>query len=91
MSPIRPENRDRYGDDWRAFSDAIRFDRAGGHCECTGECGRPRDHIGSDGRCVNRHGAPAYRTGSRVILTVAHLCHTHECREHVRAMCQGPW
>lgn len=24
-----------------------------------------------------------------MVLTVAHLCHTPECREHVRAMCQG--
>lgn len=24
-----------------------------------------------------------------VVLTVAHLCHTPECRQHVKAMCQG--
>ena len=34
MSPIRPESRERYGADWAAFSRAIRFDRAGGRCEC---------------------------------------------------------
>lgn len=84
--PIRPENRDRYGPDWSAFSDYIRFGRAGGHCECEGECGRGT-HLG---RCPNTHGAIAYGTEEiRVVLTVAHLCHTPECREHVKAMCQG--
>lgn len=87
--PIRPENRHRYGPDWAAFSHTIRFDRAAGRCECTGECGRPTEHLANDGRCVNHHGKPAYRTGSRVVLTVAHLCHTPECRDHVKAMCQG--
>ena len=85
MSPIRPENRARYGADWPQFSHAIRFDRAGGRCECEGECGRGT-HAG---RCPNEHGQPAYGTGSKVVLTVAHLCHTPECREHVKAMCNG--
>ena len=89
MSPIRPENRHRYGDDWPEFSRGIRFDRAEGRCECEGECGRPADHLDGSGRCVNRHGEPAYGTGSKVVLTVAHLCHTPECREHCLAMCNG--
>lgn len=89
MPPIRPENRARYGEDWPEFSRAVRFDRAKGRCECAGECGRPEWHLGGDGRCVNHHGEPACGTGSRVVLTVAHLCHTPECREHVRAFCQG--
>lgn len=42
-----------------------------------------------EGRCPNVHRRPAYSTGSKVVLTVAHLCHTPECREHVKAMCQG--
>jgi hypothetical protein len=83
--PIRPENRARYGSDWADFSDRIRFGRAGGWCECTGECGRGT-HVG---RCPNKHGEPAYGTESQVVLTVAHLCHTPECRVHVKAMCQG--
>ena len=85
MSPIRPENRHRYGKDWPAFSRFIRFERAESRCECEGECGRGTH----DGRCPNVHGGAAYSTGSTVILTVAHLCHTPECREHVKAMCQG--
>lgn len=83
--PIRPENRHRYGPDWRAFSDSIRFDRAKGRCECEGECGRGTH----EGRCPNVHSGHAYGTGSKVVLTVAHLCHTPECREHVKAMCNG--
>lgn len=37
--PIRPENRDRYPADWADISRRIRFGRAGGQCECTGQCG----------------------------------------------------
>lgn len=83
--PVRPENRDRYGDDWAEFASKIKVDRAGGRCECEGECGRGTH----EGRCSNRHRQPAYGTGSVVVLTVAHLCHTPECRQHVKAMCQG--
>jgi hypothetical protein len=91
MSPIRPENRDRYPDDWQEISRRIRVDRAGHRCECTGECGRLPGHLGDDGRCRNINRRPAYSTGSRVVLTVAHLNHTPEdCRdENLKAMCQG--
>lgn len=85
--PIRPENRDRYPADWSTISRAIK-DRAGWRCECLGECGR-RTHEGS--RCPNRHGEPAYGTGSRVVLTTAHLDHTPENCDpsNLKAMCQG--
>lgn len=85
--PIRPENRDRYPDDWDEVSARIRFERAGGRCECEGECGRGTH----EGRCPNRHGQPAYGTGSKVCLTTAHLNHTPEdCDEaNLKAMCQG--
>ena len=87
MSPIRPENRDRYPDDWKEISEFVRFERAGGRCECEGECGRGTH----EGRCPNVHGLPAYGTGSNVVLTTAHLDHTPETRdpEKLRAMCQG--
>lgn len=87
MSPIRPENRDRYPDNWKVISNRIRFERAEGRCECLGECGRGTH----DGRCPNRHGRPAYGTGSRVVLTVAHLDNQPEnCDQgNLRAMCQG--
>ena len=85
--PIRPENVARYPKDWKQISYFIREIRAGGQCECEGECGRGT-HAG---RCPNRHGRPAYGTGSRVVLTTAHLNHEPEdCRpENLRAMCQG--
>jgi hypothetical protein len=87
MSPIRPENRDRYPADWKAISLRIRTQRAAGRCECVGECGRGT-HAS---RCPNVNGLPAYGTGSRVVLTVAHLDHTPEnCHDdNLRAMCQG--
>jgi len=31
--PIRPENKDRYPDDWDQISHRIRFERAEGRCE----------------------------------------------------------
>lgn len=84
--PIRPENRARYPRDWQQIS----YDRkvaAGWRCECLGECGRGTH----DGRCPNVHGQPAYGTGSKVVLTTAHLDHTPERCEpaNLRAMCQG--
>lgn len=71
--PIRPENRDRYPADWPAISLAVK-EEAGWQCECLGECGRGTH----EGRCPNRHGQPAYGTGSTVVLTTAHLNHTPE-------------
>lgn len=86
MSPIRPENRDRYPAEWPAISHAIK-ERARWRCECEGECGRGT-HAG---RCPNRHRMPAYGTGSLVFLTTAHLNHTPEDCDpaNLRAMCQG--
>lgn len=89
--PIRAENRARYPADWPAIAERIKVIRAQGRCECVGECGRPPGHLDAEGRCVNRHGEPAYGTGSKVVLTTAHLNHTPEdCRdENLKAMCQG--
>lgn len=88
--PIRPENRARYGDDWAAFSEHIRFGRAKGRCECEAECGMP-GHVAIGGRCANAHGGASVYSGSNVVLTVAHLNHIPEQRGHdeVKAMCQG--
>lgn len=83
--PIRPENRARYPKDWKEISARIRFERAGGRCECAGECGG--DH-GST--CAALHGEPHPDTGSIVVLTVAHLDHEPEnCDDdNLKAMCQ---
>jgi len=96
--PIRPENKLRYPKDWKAISERIRFTRANNRCECTGECGA--DH--STERYNIEYGKkPRIRcsafnysehpiTGSRVILTVAHLNHEIEnCDDNnLKAMCQ---
>jgi hypothetical protein len=85
VSPIRATNRRRYPRDWPEISKMIRFGRAGGRCECMGECGG-----GHEGRCEARHGQPSPYTGSNVVLTTAHL--DHEPRNcdpaNLRAMCQ---
>lgn len=85
--PIRPENKHRYPADWAQISLRIRFERAGGRCECEGECQRGT-HLD---RCTNVAGGLAYGTNKRVILTVAHLDHTPEnCDDtNLKAMCQG--
>lgn len=83
--PIKPENKLRYPPDWRAISSRIRFERAGGLCECVGECGH--DH---GGRCEASHGQPHPVTGSKVVLTTAHRNRAPEdCRdENLFAACQ---
>jgi len=89
--PIRDEDRARYPADWKAISYRIRYVRAGGRCECLGECGRPEDHLAVDGRCRNVQPGRAHGTGSRVVLTCAHLDHTpeHSDDSNLRAYCNG--
>ena len=85
MMPIRAENRHRYPDNWAAISRRIRFERAKGRCECTGECGRHKDI-----RCEAQHLCFHPETFSQVILTVAHLDQQPEnCDDsNLKAMCQ---
>lgn len=80
----------RYPENWNDISHNIRFVRADGRCECTGECGR------HEGRCDAEHGKPHPITGSLVILTTAHLGtdtgDKHDKMdvrpENLKAMCQ---
>jgi len=85
--PIRPEMRAAYPPDWPQISLRIRTERAGGRCECTGWCGATPHE---EGRCGAINGQPHPLTGSRVVLTVAHLNHTpQDCRdENLAAACQ---
>jgi hypothetical protein len=55
--PIRPEMRSLYPNDWRLRSFFVRFIRAKGRCE----------------NCGAVHGQPHPVTGSKVILTTAHV------------------
>ena len=78
-----------YPSDWKEISRHIRFDRAGGQCECFGECGLHKDHPGPR-RCIEVHSKHAQWALGKIVLTVAHLCHDTKCsnRDHLRAMCQ---
>jgi hypothetical protein len=69
--PIRPENKGRYPKDWPAISKRIREERAGNRCEFLVDGGDLR-------RCEAVNGQPHPVTGSKVVLTVAHLDHTPE-------------
>jgi len=78
-----PINYSNYPDNWREIRKRI-LARAMNRCECNGECGQ------HSGRCSAVQDKPHPITGSRVILTVAHLNHqVDDCRDdNLRAMCQ---
>jgi len=77
--PIRPENKARYPKNWKQISQDCR-DRAGNCCE--GSPAYPD--------CRVKNGEPHPETGSKVVLTTAHLDHTPEnCEpENLKAWCQ---
>ena len=77
--PIAPENRARYPKDWKAIVERVR-ERSGDRCE-----GSPRWPD-----CRAENGQPHPETGSKVVLTTAHLDHTPEnCElENLRHWCQ---
>lgn len=74
-----PMRRERYAADWEAISRRVR-ERAGWRCE-----GTPRFP-----ECRAQNGQPHPVTGSRVVLTVAHLDHdtTNNNEGNLRALCQ---
>lgn len=82
---MTPMQRELYPAGWAEISLSIR-ERAGGRCECEGECGL---HT-TTGRCTERNGAPATYAKGRIVLTVAHLDHTPaNCADdNLKAMCQ---
>lgn len=95
MSPIRPENRARYPSEWAAISRNVRL-AALWHCQCDGRCGGkscgvPLSRRGAGRICGAFDGNPHPITGSKVILTVAHLDHTPENCDpaNLMAMCQA--
>jgi 5-methylcytosine-specific restriction endonuclease McrA len=77
--PIKPENRSRYPEDWKTIRAAI-LERAGNRCE-----GSP-----AFPNCRAQNGSSHPDTGSRVVLTIAHLDHVPEncSHENLRAWCQ---
>ena len=66
--------KDLYPKNWPAISKRIRFERAGNKCE---ECGAENYR-------------PHPETGSRVVLTVAHLDHNpaNNAEDNLAALCQ---
>ena len=84
--PIRLENRARYPKDWKQISLRIRLERAESQCECSGQCGQEC----CTPRCQAMNYEPHPDTGSKVVLTVAHLDHIPEnCGDdNLLAMCQ---
>ena len=72
--PIRPELKSLYPPDWAAISRRIRFERAGNRCEW----------------CRAENYQPHPDTGSKVILTVAHLDHNpaNNADDNLAALCQ---
>lgn len=61
-----PVDMKRYPKNWKSRVEKVRI-RAKGRCECTGECGTHH------GRCNAENYEPHPITGSKVILTTAHL------------------
>ena len=61
-----PVDMKRYPSNWKKIVARV-AKRAKGNCECTGECGR------HGGRCDAMNHKPHPITGSKVILTTAHL------------------
>ncbi|MDH3976438.1 MAG: hypothetical protein OEV42_19410 [Deltaproteobacteria bacterium] len=73
--PIRPENKDRYPKDWKLRSRFVRFCRANNRCEW----------------CGVENGKPHPVTGSKVVLTTAHVYdHRPEAASllNLAALCQ---
>lgn len=72
--PIRPENKVLYPKDWKQISLRIRTERAENRCEW----------------CSAENGKPHPVTGSKVVLTVAHLDHDpSNCIDsNLAALCQ---
>jgi hypothetical protein len=94
LVPISSEDRELYPVDWTVISEWVRFVRAGGRSECTGECGGPTPHLDRDQRCRNRHGEPRWGgapTQCTVILGTAHLDHnpTHSDPDKLLALCES--
>ena len=78
--PIKPENKARYPDNWKSEVRPAILERADNRCE-----GSP-DY--PDCRAVNYEPHPV--TGSKVVLTIAHLDHQPEnCEpDNLKAWCQ---
>ncbi|HYE74251.1 MAG TPA: hypothetical protein VEF04_13015 [Blastocatellia bacterium] len=75
--PIRKELRQFYGDEWRALSNYVRFERAGGRYEVCGAIhGWPHPVSGHLVRLAAHHVRPTYgRERESDLLSVCEICH----------------
>ena len=78
--PIKPENKKRYPANWKSEIRPAILERAN-HC-CEGSPDFPD--------CRAENYKPHHDTGSKVVLTIAHLDHTPENNDpsNLRAWCQ---
>ncbi len=84
--PIKAQNRSKYPRDWKVISARIRFVRAEGRCECSGQCGLHHKR-----RCAEKHGSKARWAKGVVVLTVAHYPDpdpSHVADDNLIAACQ---
>ena len=81
-----PWDKTKYPADWKAIVARVAA-RAGGQCECRGECGRCARGL----RCEAYNHRPSPLTGKKVVLTTAHLDHdtTHNDLGNLRHFCNG--
>ena len=95
--PIKAENRAKYSQEWPLISRLIRKHRAGDQCECRGECGIDHGAESDENwdsrwllRCPATNRARHPITGSKVVLTVAHLDQdpTNNRESNLKALCQ---
>lgn len=79
-----PVDWSKYPDDWPDIRRRI-LARAGGRCECLGEC-----DLHSGRRCVEVNRTAAAHARGKIVLTVAHLDHdtSNNDESNLKAMCQ---
>jgi hypothetical protein len=89
VSPIKPENRNRYPEDWPESENGSSRAPATG-ASAWEECGCVDTRIIEARRCPELGGTKAQYFRGDVILTIAHLDHTPENSDpsNLKAMCQ---
>jgi len=80
-----PVDWSKYPDNWKEIVATVAA-RSGGQCECRGQCGACRSGV----RCLAVNRLPHPNTGSKVVLTTAHLDHdtTHNDLFNLLHLCQ---
>lgn len=93
--PIRPENRDRYPDNWKEIREGI-LARAENKCEFCGVANYALGKRNAEGKFREMSAGEAEAAAVdgekviKIVLTIAHLDHTPEHNDpmNLRALCQ---